>query len=291
MLALFLGLTLQSNFVWAQSAGTCGIVPDFLAAGSGTFTTALCEANATALTAATVAEVAVSASSSADSGLTGLAKQAAQYAQQLEQYAQEVIAAQNLVIQTERMIKDLEENPLQVIVPDTKQLVENQKRIDQLAKDIANNSNTIGSNLMKDLTNPSTIGLGEGSRFQLWSEARSAAIQESYDKVAAFAKNEPAESKRITQAIKNIDGAEGKTATDKAMANAAGQQLALIQDIKEMLRQLLSMQSTENGAKLDAQVSAATAAVNAVIQNPPGSTLNFAPDSYDGPGTTKNKAF
>lgn len=209
---------------------------------------------------------------------------------QAEQYAQEVLTVQNLVIQTEMLIKDLEENPLQVIAPDVNQIIANQERIDRLAQDINKNSSKVGSNLIKNLEHPNTIGLGQGSKFQLWSDARVAAVNESYDKVTGFMVDLKKKNLSISQAIYNINHATGKTATVKATANAAGQQLSMLQDMKELLMQMLGMQAVENGAKLQADNDAAESQALTALQGL-GQRIVINSDTYKGPGTSDSGGF
>lgn len=208
----------------------------------------------------------------------------------LEQLAKEVLSTQQLVIQTETLIKDLEENPLQVIVPDANQIIINQKKIDQLAQDISNNSNQIGDNLIKDLKTPNTIGLGQGSKFQLWSDARKKAVGESYDLVTGFIKDASSDDKTIWQAIKNLNAAQGRTQTAKSAGQIAAQQALMLEKMTRLLNQLLGMQATENGAKLQQEMD--MEAARAVVAKEGLSTnITFKPDSYKGPGTADSKPF
>lgn len=212
------------------------------------------------------------------------AKQDQSLLTQADQLAKEVISAQQLIIQTGTLIKDLEENPLQVIVPDVNQIIANQNRINKLAQDIVNNSSQIGNNLIKDLQTPDTIGLGYGSKFQLWSDARKRAVQESTDLVTGFIKDASATDTTIWQAIKNLNAAQGRTQTAKSAGQIAAQQLTLLERMQQLLNQLVGMQAVENGAKLQADMD--TAAANAaMVANPPGVNVQFSPDVYQGPGS------
>jgi hypothetical protein len=264
---------------WINSAAAfvpCVFKIDTLNQGAGENTSGYCAA-LQAASIATSDEVLVKGQE------VSLLKQAAQL-------AQEILTVQNLVIQTEMLIKDLEENPLQVIVPDANQLMANQQRINRLAQEIDKNSSSIGNNLIKDLRYPDSTGLGQGSKFQLWSKARATAAQESYEKVTGFMKDLNKENMAVSQAIKNISHANGKTATAKAAANAAGQQLGILQDIKESLLQLLSMNAVENGARLQTEMDAAT--INdLVIKNGLGDPVTYDGDIYKGPGDGSKGAF
>lgn len=193
-----------------------------------------------------------------------VAQQDVSLAKQAESVAQEILTVQNLVIQTEQLMKDIEENPLQVIVPDVNQILKNQKRIDQLTRDISNNSSSVGANLIKNLEMPDTIGLGQGSRFQMWNEARKRAIDESFDTVSSFTKDLASENVSISKAIQNLNGSRGQRANAKALSNAAGQQLTTLGKIEEALLKMLSLQSAEAGSRLEDQVTREEAYIKAM---------------------------
>lgn len=244
--------------------------------GTGTDYNGLCTAIQTGDMAMTLSGVQANATS-----LTKIQQQS--LLKQLDQYAKQVEETQQMVIQTEMLTKDLEEQPLQVIVPDINQLRENQQRIDQLARDISNNSATIGTNLLKDLKNPDTIGLGYGSKFQLWSEARTKAVGESLKSVTDFVKQEPVRNEQIKIALQNADAAQGKTATLKAIAQISVQQLQWLQKLEEDISHMIAAQSIENGATLDQQMTAARANQDLKTDSI-SDQIQLPKDSYQGPG-------
>jgi len=250
--------------------------PDIYTMGTGVNLSGLCTSISTGQTAAAAASI---DASTASIDITT----AKAYLMQADQLAAEVIQQQNLVIQTEMMIQDLEENPLQVIMPDANQLIANQKRIDKLAQDIANNSSAVGANLLNDLEHPATIGLGEGSRFALWSDARRQAVTEAYEKAKAYIQSSSKRNQDITTAIKNAAAAQDKTANLKAISNIEGQQLSWLQTISESLTQMMQMQATENGAKVADEMTTAESLQN-MADNPPFKTITIPQDSYQGPG-------
>lgn len=286
ILALFLGASLHGNALAQAQVIPCPTAlptPDVYELGTGVNSSGFCTSLYTGATAATVADLDATQNKS--------------LLKQLDQYAKQIEEVQQLTIQTETLLRDLEENPLQVIVPDANQLIANQRRIDKLAQDIAKNSSTTGDNLIKDLQHPDTIGLGYGSKFQLWNDARQTSVEESYSKVSNFLKEASDRNKTITEAIYNINHAQGRTATAKAAAQATGQELELMHRLLETLNQLVGMQAVENGAKLQAEVDATAraAAMNRdMIVNPPfgGSSVMLPPDNYQGPGDPAvNKGF
>jgi len=281
-------IAFQADLVYAQCATTG---PTIWANGNAVDNNGLCTALSTGEAALTLTHIDDNTVAIQTNTATIADTQNQSLLKQIDQYAQQVEEVQNLVIQTQMMIKDLEEQPLQVIVPDANQLIANQKRIDQLAQDIANNSSSIGANLIKDLQNPNTIGLGYGSKFELWSQARAAAAQESYTKVTQFIADASNRNKTITQAIYNIDHAVDKTATLKAMANAQGQQLTWLESIAETLNQLLGAQAVENGARQSQEMTNAQA-VSDLRNNPIGNQIQLPKDGYNGPaGYDGSKGF
>lgn len=280
LISIFSLIFIHANYANA----VCATGPTIWLAGDAVDVNGLCTALSTGEAAVTLAHIDDNATVMTDTQQKSLL-------QLIDQTAKDVETVQNLVIQTQMMIKDLEEQPLQVIVPDANKLIANQKRIDQLAKDIQNNSSQIGANLIKDLQNPDTIGLGYGSKFQLWSQARRAAADEAYTKVTNFIADASDRNKTLTQAIRNIDHAVDKTATLKASANAQGQQLSWLQNIAETLNQLLGAQAVENGAKLQEEMTAAKALAD-LSNNPAGNQIKLPKDSYNGPrGYSGTKGF
>lgn len=274
-LVFVLGIFCQINIA---SAGACvPLTPSYYYLGTGYDSAGLCTAINSGIAAASLVDI-------VETQNVGVLKQ-------VEQYAQDVLAAQNLIIQTEMMIRDLQENPLEVVVPDVNQIIQNQERINKLAQEIDKNSSSVGKNLINNLEHPNTIGLGQGSKFQLWSQARETAAKEAYDKVIGFTRGLDKKNKSITKAIKNIDHAQDKTATAKAAANVAGQQLTLLQEVKELLTQLLSLQAVESGAKLQAENDAALAQAKAAQGLGRGERIIIPDDTYFGPGNPNSKAF
>jgi hypothetical protein len=175
---------------------------------------------------------------------------------QAEGVAQEILTVQNLVINTQELIRDIQENPLQVIVPNVDQIIKNQKRIDQLTKDIGDNSSSMGANLVKNIKTPNSIGLGQGSKFQLWSEARKRAIDEGFGTVKSFVEELSDENKTISQAIKNLSSGQGLRANAKNLSQATGTQLSLLSKIEQTLLNTLSLNSAEAGARLSNEMDA-----------------------------------
>lgn len=280
-LVLFLMVQIQSNNSFAGVPPV--LVPDSYVLGTGVSINGKLAAEASIATAQDTSVMAIATQAT-------MKTQEASLLTQADQYARQALELQELVIQTEMMIKDLEENPLQVITPDANQLMANQKRISALATDIANNSSNIGSNLVNNIKHPSTIGLGQGSKFALWSEARRKAVEEMYALNKQFIKDAASKDKSIWDAIKNIAHTKDKTATLKATANAAGQQLSWLQSIGETLNQLMGAQAVESGSKLEADIANAEETA-AIIAKPRGSDIILQQDSYEGPGTSNSTGF
>lgn len=259
-------------------------IPDPYSLGTGVNANGLCTAQLTAQ-----AIIAAEAAAAIAAG-----QQQASLATQAEELAQNILTVQNMVIQTEQLIKDIQENPLQVIVPDVDQILSNQNRINQLAQNIDKNSSQVGSNLIKNLEMPETVGLGQGSKFQLWATARKEAIDENYDTIKAFVKDLKGENISINQSIKNLNGARGQRANQRALSNAAGQQLTTLGKIEELLFKMLSLQSAESGARLEAEMDMVKRAQKASKAKNPMDSFNDefdATEKYKGPGTANSKAF
>jgi hypothetical protein len=254
------GIALSTFITCANAECTA---PDVYELGTGINLTGLCTSISTGATATSTAEISVN---SAKSLLV-----------QADTYAKEALATQNLIIQTEMMIRDFEENPLQVVAPDANLLLANQKRIEKLAKEIADNSSSIGTNLINNLENPETIGLGQGSRFALWSEARRKAVMEAYDSSTAFIEASKSRNKALTQAIKESKSADGATANLKAINAMQGQQLSWLESIADILTNIMRSQATVEGSRISAEISGAKTN-QGIIEKPPGADIRVADD-------------
>jgi P-type conjugative transfer protein TrbJ len=272
MLSLYLSCISDVAFAFVP----CLFKIDTLNQGLGENTSGFCAA-LQAGEIATASEVMVSNQE------IGLLKQA-------EQVAQEILTVQNLVIQTEQLMKDIEENPLQVIVPDVDQIIRNQERINQLAQNIDKNSSKVGDNLIKDLYHPDTIGLGSGSKFELWSQTRAAALQETYTTVKAFLKGFKGENASFEQAVKNIRATKGQRQTAKSAGEISAQQLGRLAKIEELLMNLLNLQAADQGAKLQEEADA-RAIEKGIIENGLGPKFKVPKDVFIGPGSLNSKAF
>lgn len=230
----------EARFLANPNCMTSFIIPDAYTLGTGVNLSGAC--------------LSFKAGIDAENTIVEAAEADASYWQQVEQVGQQVLTVQNLVIQTEQLIKDIEENPLQVLVPDVKQILANQERINKLTSDIGNNAASIGQNAMKDLQYPDTIGLGMGSKWQLWSQARAEAVKENFATYNQFVTDMNGEWKNIDKAIKNLNGARGQRANARALSNASGQQLSMLQKIQEILMKMMNLQSAEAGAKMDSEI-------------------------------------
>ena len=256
-------LLLQIGISASASALCTPVTPDSYYLGTGIDQSGLCIALNTGASAQAALDL-------VDTQNQSLLKQAAQYAKAVEE-------VQNLIIQTEMMIKDLEENPLEVVTPDIAQIIANQARIDKLADDIGNNSNKIGDNLLKDLKNPKTLGLGHGSKFQLWSETRRKNVEESYAKVVQFIKDEKKENEDAQTEAKNAAGLVDKTQAAKTAARIASQQLNTSNKMLEVLNQLLGSTATKEGSMLREEQETNAALDDYVKQGP----LTVEHDTYE----------
>ena len=249
-------------------------MPDSYYLGTGTDLNGLC-------TAISTGEAADAAIQLYETQSNSLLKQAAQYAKQIEE-------VQNLIIQTEMMIKDLEENPLEVVTPDINQILANQERINRLANDIGNNSNKIGENLTRNIQHPNTIGLGHGSKFALWSEARRKSLEESYAKVVQFVQNAKSENEVASKEIQNAAALTDKTQAAKTTARIAGDQLSIMNKTLEVLNQLLGATTTKDGKLLQEEMDAQEALY---LESQRSHNFPIDSDKYNGPGEANARPF
>jgi hypothetical protein len=239
--ALFLGILLLSNNASAfLGVGDTAIVSD-----------PELEATNSANTAA--------AASTAESSWATAAKTAATYYQQVEAYAKQTLQYQQQLIDTEMMVQDLEENPLQTLVPNVNQLLANQEKINKLAKAIDTAAPNVGENMARNIKYPQSIGLGQGSKYQLWSESRQQSVQDTLDSVAEFRKSYVDDNNDITTALKDAGTTKDKTATMKVAAFAAAQQAKNAANMLVLMNEARSNAALREAEILDNEASAASA--------------------------------
>lgn len=270
VISIFVMLLISANVLAVCTTG----IPDYYYLGTGLDKNGLCTAISTGEAAAATLDL-------VDTQNASVLKQAAQYAKQIEE-------VQNLVMQTEMMIKDLEENPLQVVTPDINQIIANQERINALANDISNNSSRVGDNLIRNLEHPNTIGLGHDSKFALWSENRRRNVEESYAKVQQFIKDMTKENEDAVVETKNAAALTDKTQAAKTTARIASQQLSTSQKMLELLNQLLGATATEQASKISQEIEA-----QKVLYDEANTTHvpNIDSDRYMGPGQINASPF
>ena len=215
--------------------------------------------------------------------------------QTMDAYAKSALELQEIIIQTELLVKDIEENPLQVIVPDANQLLANQAQINTIAQQIGQGSGAMSQNLMNNLQHPQSIGLGQGTTFELWSEARAKAVDEALSTAKFLASDAQGQNASFLQLVKNITSAQGPSMAAKNAAEAGKQQVQIAQKTLGAINQILMLQSTDAGAKVASDMSTTNDAVSANTKlwgtDPLGHPV-VAHDTYAGPGVSgQGKAF
>lgn len=182
------------------------------------------------------------------------ATQNSNYLTQLDIKAKQVLVYQQMLIDTEMMIRTLQNNPVEVIVPNVDQLLKNQNRINQLADDISNNWDKVGDNLMKDLNHPNTIGLGQGARTEIWSDARIAAVKNSMQIIDLFRSTYKTDAKKqedLTKKAKAAEGSEGgPNASLQAISELNAEQLRSLNKMVTALNEAQSALATERAVSI-----------------------------------------
>lgn len=283
MTALVL-VSIASMSFWPVPATAECAAPDIYTMGTGINLSGLC-------TSLSTGEIAISTASidaaTAETALT----QAKSFAMQAEQLAQQVLAAQNEVIQAELQVRQFEENPLDVIVPDANQLLANQERINKLASDIAKNASSIGTKALNDLEHPNTIGLGQGSRFQIWNDTRREEALKALDMANRYLKDAPQRNTNITKLVKSSAAAQGDTANLKIISSTLAQMMTFLQSIQETLNRMLTTQASETGKKVTDEVTDAEA-IQEMSNKGLGNKIDIPlKDKYMGPGTDTSRPF
>lgn len=273
-----LAIILTANAAYAEC-----VAPDIYTNGNGVSLSGLCTALSTGEIAASTASM--------DAATTELSlTQLKSYAMQAEQLAQQVLATQNSIIQAELLVKQFEENPLEVVIPNANQIIANNERIAKLANDIAKNASSIGTNALKNLDNPSSIGLGEGSRFQIWSDLRRQQALAAYEQANRYLKEAPERNANINKAIKSSAAAEGDTANLKVISSGLSQSLQFLQGIQETLNSIMSGQANATGKQIADEIAGAKAD-KSMADEGFGPPLEIPTDTYIGPGARNSQPF
>ncbi|HAF43530.1 MAG TPA: hypothetical protein DCK83_00935 [Gallionellaceae bacterium] len=259
------------------------VAPDVYTNGTGVSLSGLCTALSTGEIAASTASMDAATN---ELSLTQLKS----YAMQAEQLAQETLATQNAIIQAELLTRQYQENPLEAVIPNVTKLIANNERIAKLANEIANNISNVGTNALKNLENPSSIGLGEGSRFQIWSDMRKQQAMKAYELSKAYWDGAQDRNENINKVIESSAVAAGDTANLKVVSSATAQSLQFLQSIQETLNSIMSGQANDTGKEIADEIAAAKAG-KGMADEGFGPPLDIPSDSYMGPGGRNSKPF
>ena len=154
-----------------------------------------------------------------------------------DSYAQDALRFQNEVMRYEMMVRNLQDNPAGVALPNLGQLVQNQARIMQYGSDIGTNMSQVDQNFAKQFNNPQSGSFGV--KFGLTANVALDALKAAMLNVGLQhenAKTDAQNIQKLTDAVKASDGDKGALQALGAL-NAAQLQEA------QQYRQLFADQS------------------------------------------------
>lgn len=168
---------------------------------------------------------------------------------QVDQFAQDALNLQQNIIQSEQLIRSLQDNPIGAVVPDLNQLARNQAKMVALGNDIGNNMSKVDQNFAKTFTNPQA---GEfGVKFKLWSNEALKAQRISLDSSAGYqedaAKNEKSILSQLTAKLSSLNTPAAKL---QAIGDVNAAQLKSAQELNNLFAQQQAAQATYMAAQL-----------------------------------------
>lgn len=170
--------------------------------------------------------------------------------QLVETYAQGALGLQQQIIQSEQLIRSLQDNPVGAVVPDINQLARNQARMIALGNDIGNNMSKVDQNFSKAFTNPQAQEFG--LKFKLWSNEALKAQRISLDSSAGYQedarKNEESILRQLTNKLAALN-------TPSAKLQAIGDVNAAQLKSSQELNNLFAQQQAAQAAYMAAQIS------------------------------------
>lgn len=174
------------------------------------------------------------------------------FLQSTEAVAQHIISTQQLIMQTEMMVRNLQDNPLAVIAPSLDTIIRNQATINQLNQDIDGNWKKVGGNALNALKNPKRFDLGTGAITHLEAAKLSDQESELYDRwskmIAAWRSTTMDEARK--QDALNNELAHASSLGAKAQTDATNHlQAEVIERLRKLNALLTEMQAAEADQK------------------------------------------
>lgn len=160
------------------------------------------------------------------------AQQAAAFAQRADAYAKQILQLQNSILQYEAMLKNLQDNPLGVVMPNLTLLATNTAKIMANGENIANNMGNVSDNIAKAFKNPQ----GDfGVKFRLWTNASKEALTGAMMN-AGLQREQFADDSQALQALVTKNAAsQGALAATKTLGEIASAQLAESYKLRDLI--------------------------------------------------------
>lgn len=170
--------------------------------------------------------------------------------QLVDSYAQGALGLQQQIIQSEQLIRSLQDNPVGAVVPDLNQLARNQASMMALGNEIGNNMSKVDQSFAKTFSNPQAQEFG--LKFKLWSNEALKAQRISLDSSAGYQedskKNEESILRQLTNKLSALNTPAAKL---QAIGDVNAAQLKSSQD----LTNLFAQQQAAQAAYMAAQIS------------------------------------
>lgn len=170
-----------------------------------------------------------------NSDLLTQAQHLARYAQGADAYAKQLLQLQNSILQYQAMLKNLQDNPLGVVLPNLGLLVTNTVKIKENGENIANNMSNVSDNIARAFKNPQ----GDfGVKFKIWTNASSDALRGAMLNAGLHRENFKNDTDAVQALVEKNTASGGALAATKTLGEINTAQL--MESIK--LRELISSQ-------------------------------------------------
>lgn len=169
--------------------------------------------------------------------------------QLVDTYAQQTLGLQQQIIQSEQLIRSLQDNPVGAVVPDINQLARNQAKMMALGNDIGNNMSKVDQNFAKTFTNPQA---GEfGVKFKMWTNEALKAQRISLDSSAGYQEDSRKSEESILRQLTNKLAALNTPAAKlQAIGDVNAAQLKSTQELNNLFAQQQAAQAAYMSAQL-----------------------------------------
>ena len=169
--------------------------------------------------------------------------------QLMDAYAQDVDRFQNEIMRYELMVRNIQDNPAGVALPNLNQLVQNQARIMSYGSDIGTNMSNVDKNFAKQFNNPQAQSFGV--KFGVAANASLDALKAAMLNVGLQHETAQTDSQNLQRLVDAVKASDGDKGALQALGSLNAAQLAEAQ----RYRQLFADQSMATNTALAAEAA------------------------------------